>query len=54
MTGLADTVRGLHFGGPIAKGEPTGHELAAAEIIAWLANGTNSPRQPERLSPFEG
>ena len=31
------TVRGLHFGGPIAKGEPTGNELAAAEIIAWLA-----------------
>jgi hypothetical protein len=31
------TVRGLHFGGPIAKGEPAGNELAAAEIIAWLA-----------------
>jgi hypothetical protein len=31
------TVRGLHFGGPIAKGEPPGNELAAAEIIAWLA-----------------
>ena len=31
------TVRGLHFGGPIAEGEPTGNELAAAEIIAWLA-----------------
>lgn len=31
------TVRGLHFGGPIAEGEPAGNELAAAEIIAWLA-----------------
>ncbi len=31
------TVRGLHFGGPIAEGEPTGNELAAAEIIDWLA-----------------
>ena len=31
------TVRGLHFGGPIAGGEPTGNELAAAEIVAWLA-----------------
>ena len=31
------TVRGLHFGGPIAQGAPTGNELAAAEIVAWLA-----------------
>jgi hypothetical protein len=31
------TVRGLHFGGPIAAGEPAGNELAAAEIIAWLS-----------------
>lgn len=31
------TVRGLHFGGPIADGEPVGNELAATEIIAWLA-----------------
>jgi hypothetical protein len=31
------TVRGLHFGGPIASGEPTGNELAATEIIAWLS-----------------
>jgi hypothetical protein len=31
------TVRGLHFGGPIGAGEPAGNELAAAEIIAWLA-----------------
>lgn len=30
------TVRGLHFGGPIADGEPTGNELAAAEIAEWL------------------
>jgi hypothetical protein len=31
------TVRGLHFGGPIAHGEPTGNELAATEIIDWLS-----------------
>jgi hypothetical protein len=31
------TVRGLHFGGPVGAGEPAGNELAAAEIIAWLA-----------------
>jgi hypothetical protein len=31
------TVRGLHFGGPIADGEPTGNELAATEIINWLS-----------------
>ncbi len=30
------TVRGLHFGGPIAEGEPAGNELAAAEITDWL------------------
>ncbi|MDQ0380447.1 alpha/beta hydrolase [Amycolatopsis thermophila] len=30
------TVRGLHFGGAIAEGEPTGNELAAAEIVRWL------------------
>jgi hypothetical protein len=30
------TVRGLHFGAPIAEGKPTGNELAAAEIIDWL------------------
>ncbi|GHE84390.1 hypothetical protein GCM10017786_15060 [Amycolatopsis deserti] len=29
-------VRGLHFGGPVSDGEPTGNELAAAEIVAWL------------------
>src|SRR5262249_6270917 len=33
----ATTVRGLHFGGPIAEGEPTGNELAAVEIVGWLA-----------------
>jgi hypothetical protein len=31
------TVRGLHFGGPIANGEATGNELAATEIVAWLS-----------------
>jgi hypothetical protein len=31
------TVRGLHFGGPIAGGEPAGNELAAAEIVDWLS-----------------
>jgi hypothetical protein len=31
------TVRDLHFGGPVAKSEAAGNELAAAEIIAWLA-----------------
>jgi hypothetical protein len=31
------TVRGLHFGGPIAQGEPTGNDLAATEIISWLS-----------------
>jgi hypothetical protein len=30
------TVRGLHFGGAIAEGEPTGNELAASEIVEWL------------------
>lgn len=30
-------VAGTHFGGPIAKGEPTGSSLAAARIGAWLA-----------------
>jgi hypothetical protein len=30
-------VRGLHFGAAIAEGEPTGIELAAAEITDWLA-----------------
>lgn len=29
-------VRGTHFGGAIAAGEPTGASLAAAEIGAWL------------------
>ncbi|MGV9711014.1 alpha/beta hydrolase [Gordonia sp. NPDC003424] len=30
-------VAGTHFGGPIAPGEPTGAELAAAHIGPWLA-----------------
>ncbi|MBC3193346.1 alpha/beta hydrolase [Pseudonocardia sp. C8] len=34
----ATTVRGLHFGGPIADGEPTGNELAAREIAGWLSD----------------
>ncbi|RSD10257.1 alpha/beta hydrolase [Amycolatopsis eburnea] len=29
-------VRGLHFGAAISEGEPTGNELAAAEITEWL------------------
>lgn len=32
-----ETVRGLHFGGALAEGEPTGNELAAARIADWLA-----------------
>jgi hypothetical protein len=32
----ATRVPGLHFGGPLAEGEPTGHELAAREIASWL------------------
>ncbi|MEV8390196.1 MULTISPECIES: hypothetical protein [unclassified Streptomyces] len=31
------SVRGLHFGGPIAPGEPTGSGLAAEAIGVWLA-----------------
>jgi hypothetical protein len=31
------TVRGLHFGGAIAEGEPTGNELAAIQIREWLS-----------------
>ncbi|GAA3546108.1 hypothetical protein GCM10022222_32210 [Amycolatopsis ultiminotia] len=30
------TVHGLHFGNAIAEGEPTGNELAAADIARWL------------------
>jgi hypothetical protein len=48
------TVRGLQSGGAIVEGEPTGNELAATEIIAWLSNGTNSSRQPDRRPPPEG
>ncbi len=31
-----DVVRGTHFGGAIAQGEPLGNELAAGRILAWL------------------
>ncbi len=31
------TVRGLHFGGAIADGEPTANELAGAQITEWLS-----------------
>jgi hypothetical protein len=31
------TVRGLHFGGLITQGAPTGNDLAATEIINWLS-----------------
>ena len=37
LTTATATVRGLHFGGPIVEGEPTGSELAATAIIAWLS-----------------
>ncbi|GAA4539053.1 alpha/beta hydrolase [Pseudonocardia xishanensis] len=30
------SVRGLHFGGALAEGAPTGNELAAEEIRGWL------------------
>ncbi|WHU46522.1 alpha/beta hydrolase [Gordonia sp. L191] len=30
-------VRGTHFGGPIAPGEPTGYSLAGEQIQQWLA-----------------
>ncbi|MDQ4118885.1 MAG: alpha/beta hydrolase [Actinomycetota bacterium] len=38
------TVRGLHFGGAVADGEPTGNELAAVEIADWL--GARHPLAP--------
>lgn len=31
-----DSVRGTHFGGAIAAGEPLGYELAATRILEWL------------------
>ncbi|MDL5159300.1 alpha/beta hydrolase [Actinomycetospora termitidis] len=31
-----ESVRGTHFGGAIASGEPTGNELAAGRIAEWL------------------
>ena len=30
------SVRGTHFGGPIAPGQPTGNQLAAEHIADWL------------------
>ncbi|MBN9098687.1 MULTISPECIES: alpha/beta hydrolase [unclassified Pseudonocardia] len=30
------TVRGLHFGGALAKGEPTGNDVAGEVVSAWL------------------
>ncbi|PVZ14582.1 alpha/beta hydrolase [Actinomycetospora cinnamomea] len=42
VLGAADltrvAVRGTHFGGAIAPGEPTGNQLAADEIGRWLAD----------------
>jgi acetyl esterase/lipase len=40
------TVRGTHFGGPIAAGEPTGNELAGGEIRAWLGARTELTPPP--------
>jgi hypothetical protein len=31
-----DRVRGTHFGGPVAPGEPAGSQLAGERITAWL------------------
>lgn len=31
------SVRGLHFGGPIAAGEPSGNARAGEQILGWLA-----------------
>jgi hypothetical protein len=45
------TVRGLHFGGAIADGEPTGNELAAAEIGGWLDKRFPLAPTPTRPSP---
>ena len=44
------TVRGLHFGGSIAQGEPTGNDLAAAKIIDWLFETV--PTHPVGLTDF--
>ena len=35
------SVRGTHFGGPIAPGQPTGNQLAAEHIADWLERATN-------------
>jgi hypothetical protein len=36
-------VRGTHFGGPIAPGEPTGAALASAVVLEWLAKRFPTP-----------
>jgi hypothetical protein len=36
-------VRGTHFGGAIASGEPTGAQLAAGEIATWLSQRAWAP-----------
>jgi membrane-associated phospholipid phosphatase len=42
------TVCGLHFGGAIAEGEPTGNELAGTQIGQWLS--TRHELAPPRLT----
>jgi hypothetical protein len=42
------TIRGLQFGGAIGEGEPTGNELVATEIIAWLS------KRHELIPPASG
>jgi hypothetical protein len=32
------TIRGLHFGGALGKGEPSGNEVAGEAIAAWLSD----------------
>ncbi|GAA4832652.1 hypothetical protein GCM10023201_20810 [Actinomycetospora corticicola] len=41
------SVRGTHFGGAIGPDEPTGNELAARQIVDWLA-------QRHELAPSQG
>jgi hypothetical protein len=54
LTTATATVRGLQSGGAIGEGEPTGNELAATEIIAWLAKRHELIRQPDRRPPPTG
>jgi hypothetical protein len=35
------TIRGLHFGGALGKGEPTGNDVAGEAIAAWLGDRFN-------------